>query len=113
MDESGRSKDRLSDGFITRTTQRSFMEIDIVLDAETIECAACGTQIERGYAPATTSETGHVIRDTEAVCDVCGFNDIGFTGCAPELSDFTGDGDVLVSFAFDEGLSDARITDQS
>lgn len=89
------------------------MAPDIVLDDEPLECAACGSEIERGYAPATTTETGHVIRGTTAVCDVCGFNDIGFTGCAPELGDFTGDGDVLVSFAIDDGLSEARITDEA
>lgn len=87
------------------------MSADIRLEADDLECAACGDPVERGYAPAVSEDGGHRIRAEAAVCDVCGFNDVGFAGCAPELGDFDGGGDVLVSFAYDGTLSDARLVD--
>lgn len=73
------------------------MELQPTPDALT--CANCGDAITgAAYLPAT--EDGGVYRPSteDAVCDACGFNDVGMMGCAPELADVTdaGPDDVLL-----------------
>jgi len=74
-------------------------------------CAQCGDQIERGYVTATSSDDGYVLHTETAVCDTCGWSDVGATGCAPTLGDFD-TGDVLVRIERDgDHLVPASITD--
>jgi len=73
--------------------------MDLASHPETLICAECRTEIEgAGYLPATERDgTYHPLPDA-AVCDTCGFNNIGMTGCAPELND-----------VIDPGLDDALL----
>jgi alkylhydroperoxidase family enzyme len=53
-----------------------------------LACSACGEAItDAGYLPATEREAGYEPLADDAVCDGCGFNDLGMMGCAPELDD--------------------------
>ncbi len=49
--------------------------------------AECGSTIEdAGYCRRRAGRNVPPAVDA-AVCDACGFNDLGMTGCAPELDD--------------------------
>ena len=66
---------------------------------ESLDCSTCGEQItDEGYVPATEREAGYEPAVEDAVCDACGFNEVGMMGCAPELDDIdtTGAADVLL-----------------
>ncbi|WP_299331512.1 hypothetical protein [Haloplanus sp.] len=66
---------------------------------DTLRCSACGDPITgAGYLPAAALDDGYDPHPADAVCDACGFNDVGMMGCAPELNDVTGPGpaDVLL-----------------
>ena len=53
-----------------------------------LSCTECDEEIEdAGYLPATERDEGYEPLADAAVCDACGFNEIGMTGCAPELDD--------------------------
>ena len=54
--------------------------------------------MDEGYVPATERESGHEPAVEDAVCDACGFNEVGMMGCAPELDDVaeSGAADVLL-----------------
>lgn len=56
-----------------------------------LTCTHCGSDIERGYLVVEGDEP---LRET-AVCDTCGWGEVGHAGCAPELRDFDR-GDALV-----------------
>ena len=63
------------------------------------ECSVCGEEFtEAGYLPAVERESGYEPRGEAAVCDACGFNEVGMMGCAPELHDVaeSGAADVLL-----------------
>ena len=63
------------------------------------ECSVCGEEFtEAGYLPAVEQEGGYEPRGEAAVCDACGFNEVGMMGCAPELNDVaeSGTADVLL-----------------
>jgi hypothetical protein len=79
--------------------------MDLASHPETLICAECGSAIEdAGYLPATERDgTYHPLVDA-AVCDACGFNDLGMTGCAPELDDVVDPGP-------DDALLYVRLTD--
>lgn len=79
--------------------------MDLASHSETLTCAECDTEIEdAGYLPATERDgTYHPLVDA-AVCDTCGFNDIGMTGCAPDLGD-------VVDSGPDDTLLYVRLTD--
>ena len=65
----------------------------------TTACSVCGEEFtEAGYLPAVEQEGGYEPRGKDAVCDACGFNEVGMMGCAPELNDVTesGTADVLL-----------------
>ena len=65
----------------------------------TTACSVCGEEFtEAGYLPAVERESGYEPRGEAAVCDACGFNEVGMMGCAPELDDVdtTGAADVLL-----------------
>ncbi len=69
------------------------------LSVSRLACATCGGSIEEaGYIPATDGADGYDPQGDAAVCDDCGFNRIGMTGCAPELDDVIepGPNDVLL-----------------
>lgn len=77
----------------------------LVSTPESLYCAACGGEIEgAGYLPATERSDGYEPLADDAVCDACGFNDVGTTGCAPELDDVVDPGP-------DDGLLYVRVTD--
>lgn len=64
-----------------------------------LRCSTCGDPItDAGYLPATTTGDGYEPHPDDAVCDDCGFNELGLLGCAPELDDVTDPGpdDVLL-----------------
>lgn len=72
----------------------------------TLACAECGEAFEEGYLPADETDEGYEPRGSAAVCAACGFNEIGYVGCAPEVDDLVDDGDAVllhVSVA-DEGV---------
>lgn len=61
----------------------------------TLECAECGEAIQAaGYLPAVEGPDGYAPATDAAVCDACGFNEIGMAGCAPELDEVDG-GDAV------------------
>ncbi|RKD95411.1 hypothetical protein [Halopiger aswanensis] len=65
-----------------------------LLSTPTLSCSECGEPIEdAGYLPAVEREDedkdGYEPIADAAVCDACGFNEIGMMGCAPELEDVT------------------------
>jgi len=69
-------------------------EADAIGDAlagTDLGCSRCGDGIERGYLVVAAGEP---LTDT-AVCDTCGWSEVGHSGCAPELRDFDA-GDALV-----------------
>jgi hypothetical protein len=64
-----------------------------------LACSECGEAItDAGYLPAAEGGTGYEPRPDAAVCDACGFNEVGMQGCAPELDDVvvSGAADVLL-----------------
>ena len=79
--------------------------MDLASHPETLTCAECGSAIaDAGYVPATERNgTYHPLVDA-AVCDTCGFNGLGMTGCAPELDDVVDPGP-------DDTLLYIRLTD--
>ena len=65
----------------------------------TTACSVCGEEVaDTGYLPAVERESGYEPRGEDAVCDACGFNEVGMMGCAPELHDVaeSGAADVLL-----------------
>jgi len=76
-----------------------------------LACSACGDDIERGYVTASEAAGGYEFDADGAVCDVCGWQDVGATGCAPTLADFAG-GDLLVRIEREDGrLRPVDVTD--
>ncbi|WP_226006747.1 hypothetical protein [Natrinema salinisoli] len=70
-----------------------------LVSTPTLECSACGDQIEdTGYLPATERDDGYEPLADGAVCEACGFSEIGLMGCAPELDDVVDSGpdDILL-----------------
>lgn len=62
------------------------MELD--LTPETLTCSACGNGIDdQGYLPAAADDGTYRPKTDAALCAGCGFNEVGFAGCAPELED--------------------------
>lgn len=58
-------------------------------EPDSLTCAECGENVaESGYLPARDlgDETYEPVPE-RALCGTCGFNEIGFAGCAPELGD--------------------------
>lgn len=54
---------------------------------ETLTCAECGEALEAGYLPAVARGDEYEPRAADAVCSACGFNEVGYAGCAPEVDD--------------------------
>lgn len=75
--------------------------IGTALPAE-LTCSECGDGIERGYVPVTTVDAHHEPDTDLAVCDTCGWRDIGHMGCVPELRDFDS-GNLLVRIEPSDG----------
>lgn len=83
----------------------------ITVDPE-LTCSECDDPVERGYLPVDRTDGEYEPRADLAVCDACGWRDVGHMGCAPELRDFDA-GDLLVRVeAGDEGLAPAEVTDE-
>lgn len=77
-----------------------------------LACSSCGADIERGYVPVAGGQELRPDTD-QAVCETCGWREIGYLGCAPELGDFDG-GDLLVRVEpGDDGLAPASVTDEA
>ena len=83
--------------------------MNLVSTPESLDCSTCGEQItDEGYVPATEREAGYEPAVGDAVCDACGFNEVGMMGCAPELDDVdeSGTADVLLYVRrTDDGLA--------
>ena len=63
------------------------MELDH--EPDRLTCAECGEDVtDSGYLPARDvgDETYEPVPEG-ALCGSCGFNEVGFAGCAPELGD--------------------------
>lgn len=77
------------------------------LSTSSLHCTECGERIdEAGYVPAVAGTNHYEPRTDAAVCDACGFNEIGMMGCAPELDDVvdpTPDDVLLYVRAVDDG----------
>ncbi|MFB6127693.1 MAG: hypothetical protein ABEJ79_10435 [Halolamina sp.] len=57
---------------------------------ETMRCSECEEAVtDAGYLPAVESDGGYEPLPEFAVCDACGFNNVGMAGCAPTLDDVT------------------------
>jgi len=74
---------------------------DVTLDfgPESLVCVLCGDAVaDAGYLPATDDNDVYRPHPNGAVCGACGFNEVGMTGCAPEVDDVTDPGpdDVLL-----------------
>lgn len=55
-----------------------------------LNCSVCNDEItDVGYLAATVSKDEYKPNTQDAVCNACGFNQIGMMGCAPELADVT------------------------
>ena len=77
-----------------------------------LDCTRCGAAIERGYVTVTGTNDGYAYATDGAVCDACGWRDVGATGCAPTLGDFGTDG-LLVRVEREDGrLRPADVTDR-
>ena len=62
--------------------------MELISTPATPTCSVCGEEFtEAGYLPAVEQEGGYEPRGKDAVCDACGFNEVGMMGCAPELDD--------------------------
>lgn len=80
------------------------------------ECSNCGEAIERGYVPADSDDGAtYEVRADAAVCDACGWAEVGFAGCAPTLSDLLDSDDAVLARLEpgDDGLAVASITDRT
>lgn len=68
------------------------------LPLSTVACANCGDDIaDAGYLPAAYEDGEHDPLPEGALCTTCGFSEVGFAGCAPELGDVERvDADVLL-----------------
>ncbi|WP_226482180.1 hypothetical protein [Natrinema amylolyticum] len=79
-----------------------------LVSTPTLYCAECGEEIEdTGYLPATERDGEYEPLSDAAVCEACGFNDVGMMGCAPELDDVIDpdpDDTLLYVRVTDEGL---------
>lgn len=85
---------------------------DLPGDLPDLACARCGDDIERGYVTATGTDGEYAFATADAVCDACGWQDVGATGCAPTLGDFE-TGDLLVRVERADGrLRPADVTDE-
>jgi hypothetical protein len=74
---------------------------DVTLDPvpASLTCAVCGAPVEdAGYLPATDENDSYRPHPDDAVCGACGFNEVGMTGCAPDLNEVVdpGSDDVLL-----------------
>lgn len=63
---------------------------------ETLACAECGETFREGYLPAEETDEGYEPREGAAVCAACGFNEVGYAGCAPEVDDLVDGEGVLL-----------------
>lgn len=89
--------------------------MDLSSQPNALSCSACGEEIEEaGYLPATDSNGEYDPLPDAAVCDACGFNDIGMMECAPELDEVTDPGpdDVLLYVRVtDDGIDVLSVKD--
>lgn len=53
---------------------------------DSLTCSICGATVDdAGYLPATERDGTYRPLADDAVCGACGFNEVGMTGCAPDL----------------------------
>jgi len=73
-------------------------------------CAECGDPLEEGYLPALDHGAEYEPAPEGAVCTACGFNEVGYAGCAPEVDDLseTDDDAVLLHVGVSGGDVDVR-----
>lgn len=77
--------------------------MSLASDPESLACAACGDEFEEGYLPAVDGDGEYDPRPDGAVCLACGFNEVGYAGCAPEVDDVVDDEDGFVLLHVDAG----------
>jgi len=72
-----------------------------------LDCSRCGASVERGYLVAEDDDP----LPEAAVCDACGWGEVGHAGCAPELRDFDR-GDALLRVERAADGHDVTVTDE-
>lgn len=70
--------------------------MELASTPETLTCRECGDPFDDGYLPAVEGDGSYEPRDDDAVCSACGFNEVGYAGCAPEVGDLVDADDDLV-----------------
>lgn len=82
--------------------------MNLTSSPEELVCSECGEPVDdAGYLPAVEREDAYEPMPEAAVCGACGFNQLGYAGCAPELDDVVDPGpdDVLLHVrATDDGI---------
>ncbi|SEV96401.1 hypothetical protein [Natrinema salifodinae] len=80
---------------------------------ESLTCTECGEELsDQGYLPAVERDDDYEPLPDGAICGACGFNEVGFAGCAPELDDVVGSDSDLASDADQaDALLHVRITE--
>lgn len=53
-----------------------------------LTCQECDGTLGRGYLPVEETARGPEHDADNAVCDSCGWRDVGYLGCAPTSDDF-------------------------
>jgi hypothetical protein len=83
--------------------------------SQPLNCSVCNDEItDIGYLAATVSKDEYKPNPQDAVCNACGFNQIGMMGCAPELADvtdFDSDSDSGSDQTPEQTLLHVRMTD--
>lgn len=80
--------------------------MNLAATPDELVCSECGEPLEgSGYLPAVEHGDAYDPVPEAAVCGACGFNELGFAGCAPELDDVVepGPDDVLLHVEVTDG----------
>lgn len=76
---------------------------------EALTCAECGEGFEEGYLPAEDRGGEYDPGPEDAVCTACGFNEVGYAGCAPEVDDVVDAGAGTVLLYVDASGDDVEV----
>ena len=83
--------------------------MSLASEPETLVCAECGDALEEGYLPAEDRDGAYEPVPGDAVCTACGFNEVGYAGCAPEVGDLVADEEGTVLLHVDASGDDLEV----